>query len=184
MTAVIDDVDQLLGLILDADAPPDLSRLTWRQIIDLDIAELRASGSLRGTFLDPFTDNDLLSPDWGWPGRGYCVHCWGRLGRRRRFYCSAGCRRAYERETRQTETEDYGRAVVRMVRGYGRRVAENDIGALGALAEVMAEAEAAMQAAVNGLRDRGVSWSEIGRELGVSRQGARQRWGHTGGGVR
>lgn len=172
MTAVIDDLELMLAITMDAAPEP-----SWREIIAQDIEELRASGSLAGTLLDPFTDNDLLSPKGGWPGRGYCLHCWAKLGRRRRSYCSAECRRAYERETRRTETEDFGAAVGRMLVRYGRRVADGDIAALGGLGKMVAGAEDAMRTGCSGLLVRGHSWTEIGRELGVSRQGARQRWG-------
>jgi len=178
MTAVLDDLEADLEAIL-AMTPAAAVGPTWREIIAQDIEELRATGSLAGTFLDDSTVNDDLTADSGWPGPGHCWYCWAPLRRRRRNYCSAQCRRDFERETRQTDNEAYRRAVIRMIRGHGRRVAQNDLAGLSGLADVMAEAEAAMQAAVNGLRERGVSWSEIGRELDVSKQAAQQRWGRS-----
>jgi len=40
----------------------------------------------------------------------------------------------------------------------------------------LAEVDAAIGTAVNGLREYGYSWTEIGNRLGISRQAARQRW--------
>jgi len=37
----------------------------------------------------------------------------------------------------------------------------------------------AIQRAVNGIRAAGYSWAEIGARLGITRQAAQQRWGHT-----
>ena len=37
--------------------------------------------------------------------------------------------------------------------------------------------DAAIAVAVNGLRERGYSWAEIGFRLGITRQAAHQRWG-------
>ena len=33
--------------------------------------------------------------------------------------------------------------------------------------------------AVKGLREFGYSWAEIGSRLGITRQAAQQRWGHS-----
>ncbi len=42
-----------------------------------------------------------------------------------------------------------------------------------------AEIDTAIGQAVTGLRAYGYSWAEIGARLGVTRQAAQQRWGHT-----
>ena len=51
-----------------------------------------------------------------------------------------------------------------------------DIEALGSMITLAADVEAAIQAAVVGLRAFGYSWTEIGDRLGTSRQAARQCW--------
>lgn len=158
-------------------------RPAWRQIIAQNLAELQASGSLQGTFLDGPGVNDALTVEV-WPGRGFCLHCWGKLGNRRRSYCSAECRRAYERETRRTDTEAFAGMVARVIERFGLRVAANDLtgftgdlDGLAALADVVAVAESALSAAVAGLREHGYSWTDIGAALGITRQAAQQRWG-------
>jgi hypothetical protein len=64
----------------------------------------------------------------------------------------------------------------RIVRAYGRRVADGDIGALADLAALAADVDDAIRVACAGLHATGYSWTEIGTQLGVSRQAARQRW--------
>lgn len=68
----------------------------------------------------------------------------------------------------------------RLVRAYGRRVAEEgDEPELAQLVALRAELDEAIQAAVDGMRGRGrdISWTWIGRALGITRQAAYQRWG-------
>lgn len=65
----------------------------------------------------------------------------------------------------------------RMIRAYGKRVAEADDVDLGDMALVLDELQAAIASAVEGQRANGASWSEIGRAFGISRQAAQQRFG-------
>lgn len=65
----------------------------------------------------------------------------------------------------------------RIMRAYARRVAVADPAALGELVRLRADVDAAISQAVAGLRAEGFSWGEIGRELGLTRQAAQQRWG-------
>jgi hypothetical protein len=39
--------------------------------------------------------------------------------------------------------------------------------------------EDAIRQALNALNDFGYSWADIGMRLGITRQGAQQRWGNT-----
>ena len=66
----------------------------------------------------------------------------------------------------------------RMIRAYGRRVADADPVDFAAMVALRDELDAAMLTAVQGLQDRH-SWTDIATALGVSRQAARQRWGKT-----
>jgi hypothetical protein len=74
----------------------------------------------------------------------------------------------------QTEADRFGGFVRRIVRAYGRRVADQDIEALAGLAELQRELEAVTVAAIDGLLASGYSWADIGRQLGMTRQGAQQ----------
>ncbi len=64
----------------------------------------------------------------------------------------------------------------RMLRAYGRRVAAGDIEDLGPFREVIDQAEADLARAVTGLRGQGYSWADVARGLGMSKQGAHQRF--------
>ena len=82
-----------------------------------------------------------------------------------------------KRPRRLVENDEYGAFVRRVLRGYSRRVGDGDVEALGLLAGLAEEIDAAMAEAVRGLRAHGYSWTEIGSRLGISRQAAQQRWG-------
>jgi len=75
------------------------------------------------------------------------------------------------------ENDQYAAFVRRVMRAYGRRVADGDVEALADLVALASQVDAALQDAVNGLRRYGYAWSEIAAVLGVSRQAAQQRWG-------
>jgi hypothetical protein len=77
---------------------------------------------------------------------------------------------------RITENDEFAAFFRRILRAYSRRVAVGDIDALAGLAAMASELDAAIQYGVNGLRDAGYSWAEIAAQLGITRQGAQQRW--------
>lgn len=79
---------------------------------------------------------------------------------------------------RVRETPEYAAMVRRMIRAYGRRVAEGDEVDLQELLLLRVEVEQAIEAAVRGQRRAGQSWAYIGRGLEVSRQAAQMRYGH------
>ena len=99
-----------------------------------------------------------------------CGHCAGPLPPRRRRFCCDLCRHRGQRAERVTETGEFGRAAVRMIRTMARRVGASDIAELGAIWEVMTEAEHAVTKAVDDLRASGYSWAEIGAEIGWTKQ--------------
>lgn len=66
--------------------------------------------------------------------------------------------------------------LTRMVRAYGRRVANADPEDLATMTALRAEVDRAIEVAVQGQRERH-SWTEIAAPLGVTRQAARQKWG-------
>ena len=99
-----------------------------------------------------------------------CDQCGGPLAPRRRRFCSDLCRVRGQRAERVTETGEFGRAAVRMIRAMARRVGASDIAEFGAQWEVMTEAEHAVTEAIDHLRAVGFSWAEIGAEIGWSKQ--------------
>ena len=101
---------------------------------------------------------------------GACSWCHGPLPPRRRRFCSDLCRIRGQRAENRTETGDFGRAAIRMIRAMARRVGASDIAEFGAMWEVMTEAERAVTDTIDGLQENGFSWSEIGAEIGWSKQ--------------
>lgn len=99
-----------------------------------------------------------------------CGQCAGPLPPRRRRFCCDLCRIRGQRSERRTETGEFGRAAVRMIRQMAKRVGASDIAEFGAMWEVMTEAEHAVTEAIDGLRVSGFSWAEIGAEVGWSKQ--------------
>jgi hypothetical protein len=82
-----------------------------------------------------------------------------------------------KRPKRVRETAEYAGMVRRIIRAYGRRVADRDLEELAGLAALRADLDTAIGDAVTGLRSAGFSWTDIARVMGTSRQGAQQRWG-------
>ena len=75
-----------------------------------------------------------------------------------------------------TDLEDAAR---RVLRAYARRVADGDVEALTLMTDLADEIDTAISQAVTGLRAFGYSWADIAMRLGITRQGAQQRWGDT-----
>lgn len=92
----------------------------------------------------------------------------------RRRFCTDLCRRRGQRAERRTETGDFGRAALRMVHAMAGRVGASDIAEFGLMWEIMHEAEHAVTAAIDGLRAKGFTWTEIAAETGQTRQGLTQ----------
>lgn len=75
--------------------------------------------------------------------------------------------------------EEVAEGIGRLVRALGRRCAEGDPDTAVYLRMVGDELRAAESAAVAGWRRLGFSDTQIGRELGVSKQAVQQRWPRT-----
>ena len=60
-----------------------------------------------------------------------------------------------------------------------RHIAAGDIEAITTMAHLAGHLEDATRQAVTGLRQLGYSWADIALRLGITRQGAQQRWGDT-----
>lgn len=74
------------------------------------------------------------------------------------------------------ETSEWLNMLSRMIRAAGRRVADADEHELAHLVRLRDELEDAIQVAIQGQLASGRSWAHIGRALGLSRQGAFQRY--------
>jgi DNA-directed RNA polymerase specialized sigma24 family protein len=81
-----------------------------------------------------------------------------------------------KRRRRRVENDEYAAFARRVLRAYGRRIAQGDIDAITELSTLFGEVESALGSAVLGLRLLGYSWAEIGKRLGVTRQSAHERW--------
>ena len=82
-----------------------------------------------------------------------------------------------KRRWRVAENDEYAAFARRVLRAYSRRVASGDIDAITGIAAIAAEMDTAIRDAITGLRARGYSWADIAARLGITRQGAQQRWG-------
>ena len=84
-----------------------------------------------------------------------------------------------KRRYRITENDQYAAFLRRVIRAYSRRVASGDIEAITTMAALADDLEDATRHAITGLRAFGYSWADIAMRLGITRQGAQQRWGDT-----
>ena len=80
------------------------------------------------------------------------------------------------KRSRYVDNDEYAAFVQRIIRAHSRRVAAGDVDALAALVALSGELDQAISDAVGGLRAWGYSWTEIAARLGITRQGAQQRW--------
>jgi hypothetical protein len=88
-----------------------------------------------------------------------------------------------KRRSRVVETDEYAAFLRRVIRAYSRRVATGDIEAITGMANLAGYVDQAIRDAITGLRAYGYSWADIAMRLGITRQGAQQRWGTTADGI-
>jgi hypothetical protein len=88
-----------------------------------------------------------------------------------------------KRRSRVVENDQYAAFLRRVIRAYSRRVASGDIEAITTMANLGDCLDQAIRDAITGLRTDGYSWADIAMRLGITRQGAQQRWGTTTDGV-
>jgi hypothetical protein len=84
-----------------------------------------------------------------------------------------------KRLRRVVENDEYAAFIRRVIRAYSRRVAAGDIEAITDLVRLADDLEDATRQAINELNAFGYSWADIAMRLGITRQGAQQRWGDT-----
>jgi hypothetical protein len=82
-----------------------------------------------------------------------------------------------KRRSRVVENDEYAAFLRRVIRAYSRRIAEGDIEAIGTMVNLADHLDTAIRQAITGLRKYGYSWADIALRLGITRQGAQQRWG-------
>ena len=82
-----------------------------------------------------------------------------------------------KRRYRIVENDEYAAFLRRVIRAYSRRVAAGDIEAITTMAALADHLHDATRQAITGLRQTGYSWADIALRLGITRQGAQQRWG-------
>jgi hypothetical protein len=84
-----------------------------------------------------------------------------------------------KRRYRVVENDEYAAFLRRVIRAYSRRVASGDIEAITVMVRLADHLEDATRQAITGLRASAYSWADIAMRLGITRQGAQQRWGDT-----
>ena len=84
-----------------------------------------------------------------------------------------------KRPYRVVENPEYFAFLRRVIAAYSRRVAAGDIEAITTMANLADHLEDATRQAITALNAFGYSWADIGMRLGITRQGAQQRWGDT-----
>jgi len=94
-------------------------------------------------------------------------------------HCTVKKQWTSKRRYRITENDEYARFLRRVSRAYSRRVASGDIEAITTMATLADDLEDATRNAITGLRAFGYSWADIALRLGITRQGAQQRWADT-----
>ncbi|HSZ31645.1 MAG TPA: hypothetical protein VK784_18040 [Pseudonocardiaceae bacterium] len=82
-----------------------------------------------------------------------------------------------KRRSPVVENDEYAAFLRRVIRAYSRRIADGDIEAIGTMTNLADHLDTAIRQAITGLRKYGYSWADIALRLGITRQGAQQRWG-------
>jgi hypothetical protein len=84
-----------------------------------------------------------------------------------------------KRRYRVVENDEYAAFLRRVIAAYSRRVASGDIEAIPTMVAIAGDLDEAIRQAICGLREFGYSWADIAMRLGITRQGAQQRWADT-----
>lgn len=80
--------------------------------------------------------------------------------------------------TQKYDNTEFAAMLSRMVTSYGKRLADSDPSDLADAVSLQAQLDQVIGRAVAQLRaTHGFSWADVARELGITRQGAQQRYG-------
>ena len=87
-----------------------------------------------------------------------------------------------KRADRVVENPEFAAFATRILRAAARRVGDGDVEGLAGLVALRSEVDAAIAAAIDGLRSPtwSYSWAQIAQVLGTTRQAAQQRYGKQG----
>lgn len=76
------------------------------------------------------------------------------------------------------ETTEYAAMMQRMMRSYGRRIADGDPSDLADAVKLQRQLDGIIREAVAAMREQsGFSWQQLADELGCTKQAAQQRYG-------
>lgn len=76
------------------------------------------------------------------------------------------------------ETTEYAAMMARMMRSYGKRIANGDPSDLADAVKLQRQLDGIIRDAVTAMRaESGFSWQQLADELGTTRQAAQQRYG-------
>lgn len=85
--------------------------------------------------------------------------------------------RRRKRRRRAVENAEFRAFLGRLLRAFLRRIGDGDPEDLPLAASLARDVDAVLQKAVDAQRAQGASWAQIGAQLGLSKQGAQQRYG-------
>lgn len=125
-----------------------------------DDNDTRTWGEIDPAYLRPYSDivGWRMKCECGWAGMALPVE-------------ALDCDERFREPSEECEERDF-------LPAWRRHVApDNAVSALERLYDDLREVEANIDAQVQTSRDAGVTWEQIGRALGMSRQGAQQRYG-------
>ena len=93
-------------------------------------------------------------------------------------HCPSGVNKPLtpKRRYRAVENDEYAAFLRRVIRAYSRRIAAGDIEAITDMTDLADHLDHAIRQAITGLHTLGYSWADIAMRLGITRQGAQQRW--------
>jgi hypothetical protein len=78
--------------------------------------------------------------------------------------------------TPAVETASYAQMVRRIIRAYAKRVGDGDVEDLAVMIDVDHYLHAMIGSAIAAMRANGLSWADVARATGTTRQAAQQRW--------
>ncbi|HUE26305.1 MAG TPA: hypothetical protein VMP89_05990 [Solirubrobacteraceae bacterium] len=84
----------------------------------------------------------------------------------------------HQRARKSRENDEYAAMMNRLLRAWGKRLADADDWDMAEFASFALEVDLELVSIVAAWRAAGRSWTDVGRALGITRQAAQQRFGH------